>query len=536
MASSPETPTHAGNTNARRQVLAAAVIMGVTTIISRLLGLVRVGVVTAYFGADTLPANAIAVASRLPDALFFIMAGGALASAFLPTFSAYFAHDDEAGGWRLFSAVINLVTLVMVIVAGLAVLLARPIVTFYVGDLVQTQPGFLELTVPLMRLMLLTPIIFGISGVFMAALNARQHFLLPALAGILYNVGIILGIILLAPSVMGMGVGTVLGAMGHLVVQLPGLRQQKARYSLVLTLRDPGVQRVLKLMAPRVLGLSFSQLNHLIVPFLAQGMIFGSIPALNYAWLIINMPLGMIGQALAIASFPTFATLAAQSAYEPMRRILTDTIRLIFFLALPITVWLTVLARPITAFLLERGAFDAAATQLVAWGLFCYALGLVGLAVVEVMARVFYALGDTVTPVLAGGIQILTMVLTSLALSSYLFPALGWPDFAGIALGATVANWVETVALSWWLRKKMKGMGAAAILDGVWRMGIATGGMALLTWLALRPLQTSAPLWQLAVGGTVGGIVYVGLCLALRVHEVEQIWGLVRGRGRRSTS
>ena len=121
--------------------------------------------------------------------------------------------------------------------------------------------------------------------------------------------------------------------------------------------------------------------------------------------------------------FGAFATLAAQSAYEPMRRILTDTIRLIFFLALPITVWLTVLARPITAFLLERGAFDAAATRLVAWGLFCYALGLVGLAVVEVMARVFYALGDTVTPVLAGGIQILTMVVSSLALSSILFPA-----------------------------------------------------------------------------------------------------------------
>lgn len=533
MPSPSETEAGVRNAAARQQLLAAAVLMGVTTIISRLLGLVRVGVITAYFGADTLSANAIAVASRLPDALFFIMAGGALASAFLPTFSAYFAHEDEAGGWRLFSAIINLVTLVMVFVAGLAAWFAHPIVTFYVGDLVQAQPGFLELTVPLMRLMLLTPIIFGISGVFMAALNARQHFLLPAIASILYNIGIILGVMFLAPNVMGMGVGTVLGAIAHLLVQLPGLRQQRARYSPILTLRDPGVRRVLKLMAPRVLGLSFSQLNHLIVPFLAQGMIFGSIPALNYAWLIINMPLGMIGQALAIASFPTFATLAAQSAYEPMRRILTDTVRLIFFLALPITVWLTVLARPITAFLLERGAFDAAATDLVAWGLFCYALGLVGLAVVEVMARVFYALGDTVTPVLAGGLQMATMVVLSLVFSGQLFPRLGWPDFAGIALGATVANWVEMVALSWWLRKKMKGMGAAAMLDGVWRMSVATGVMALLTWLVLQPLQTAAPLWQLLAGGTVGGVVYVLLCLALRVHEVEQIWEMVRGRVRR---
>ena len=367
----------------------AAGIMSITTVISRLLGLVRVAVITAAFGADTVEANAIAIASRLPDALFFIMAGGALASAFLPTFSAYFAHDDESGGWRLFSAVTNLITLVMVVVAGLTALFAPAIITFYVGDLIERQSDFLAMTVPLMRVMLLTPIIFGISGVFMAALNARQHFLLPALAAILYNVGIILGIILLAPNVMGMGIGTVLGALAHLLVQLPGLRQQKARYTPILTLRDKGVQQVLKLMAPRVLGLSFSQLNHLIVPFLAQGMILGSIPALNYAWLIVNMPLGMIGQALGIAAFPTLATLAAQAAYEPMRRILADSIRLIIFLAFPATVLLAVLSRPITAFLFERGAFDATATTLVADALFFYILGLTAMAIIEVLSRAF---------------------------------------------------------------------------------------------------------------------------------------------------
>ncbi len=530
MSSSSEKEQGMGNAAARRQLLAAAGIMGIATIVSRLLGLVRVGVITATYGADTLEANAIAIASRLPDALFFIMAGGALASAFLPTFSAYFTRDDEEGGWRLFSAVINLITLVMIVVAGLSAIFARPILTYYVRDLVEGQAGFLTMTVPLMRLMLLTPIIFGVSGVFMAALNARQHFALPALASILYNVGIIGGIVLLAPNVMGMGIGTVVGALGHLLIQLPGLRQQRARYTPIFSLRDPGVLRVLKLMAPRVLGLSFSQLNHLIVPFLAQAMVFGSIPALNYAWLIINMPLGIIGQALAIAAFPTFATLAAQSAFEPMRRILADTIRLIFFLALPVTVWLTVLARPITAFLLERGAFDAAATDLVTWGLIFYALGLVGLAAVEVLARAFYALGDTVTPVAAGALQMVTMVLLSLLLSQQLFPRLGWPDFAGIALGATLANWLEMGVLAWLLHKKMNGIGAAAMLDGLWRMGLATLVMALLTWMVQRPLQTGPVLWQLLLSGSVGGIIYLLLCLVLRVHEVQQFWYYARRR------
>ncbi len=508
----------------------AAGIMSITTVISRLLGLVRVAVITAAFGADTVEANAIAIASRLPDALFFIMAGGALASAFLPTFSAYFAHDDESGGWRLFSAVTNLITLVMVVVAGLTALFAPAIITFYVGDLIERQSDFLAMTVPLMRVMLLTPIIFGISGVFMAALNARQHFLLPALAAILYNVGIILGIILLAPNVMGMGIGTVLGALAHLLVQLPGLRQQKARYTPILTLRDKGVQQVLKLMAPRVLGLSFSQLNHLIVPFLAQGMILGSIPALNYAWLIVNMPLGMIGQALGIAAFPTLATLAAQAAYEPMRRILADSIRLIIFLAFPATVLLAVLSRPITAFLFERGAFDATATTLVADALFFYILGLTAMAIIEVLSRAFYALGDTTTPVLAGAGQMVAMVLLCLWLSQQVFPGLGWPDFGGLALGISLANWVEVGILGWWLNKKMKGMDAAAILDGMWRMGFASLIMALLTWFMGKQLESWAFLWQLLIASSVGGIAYLLLCFLLGVHEIKQFWHYARRR------
>ncbi|MCL4869839.1 MAG: murein biosynthesis integral membrane protein MurJ [Anaerolineae bacterium] len=518
----PELPDQ--NAAARSQLFAAAGFMGAATIISRLLGLVRAAVITAYFGADTLEANAIAIASRLPDALFFIMAGGALASAFLPTFSAYFAREDETGAWQLFAAVINLITLLMVLIAGLAAIFARPILTIYVGDLVVGQPGFLEMTVPLMRVMLLTPIIFGISGVFMAALNARQHFLLPALAGILYNVGIILGVWLLAPNVMGMGIGTVLGALAHLLVQLPGLRRQNARYTPVLTLYDPGVRQVLRLMAPRVLGLSFSQLNHLLIPFLAQAMIFGAIPALNYAWLILNMPLGMIGQAMAIAAFPTFATLAAQSALPQMRHILADSLRLIFFLSLPATVLLMVLSRPIIIFLFERGAFDQAATTLVTSALLFFALGLTALAAIEVLSRAFYALGDTVTPVVAGGLQMGLMVLLSLWLSRSLFPRFGWPDFGGLALGISVANWLEMVALAWWLRRKMGGMGAAAWLDGVWRMGLATGGMALVTGLGQYALAAAPVVVQLLAGTVVGGGTYLLLCLAFRVHEVEQIW------------
>jgi len=254
----------------RSIILQAATIVGVAFVFSRLLGLVRDAVINYFYGITSLEANAYFIASRFPETIFLIIAGGALGSAFIPTFSAYFTRNNASGGWRLFSAVINLVTIFTTIVATLAAIFAPQIIAFFYADLVGNDPELLDMTVELMRVMLISPIIFGISGVVMSALNARQHFLLPAIAPIVYNLGIIAGAIAFAPNVMGLAIGTVAGSLGHLLIQIPGLRMKKARYTPILTVNDPGVRRVLRLMAPRVLGLSFGQLNHLLIQFLAQ--------------------------------------------------------------------------------------------------------------------------------------------------------------------------------------------------------------------------------------------------------------------------
>ena len=495
---------------AKTQVIQAAGIVGAAMLVSRLLGLVKTMVMTAYLGLG-LEASAFTTASTIPEAIFFIIAGGAIGSAFIPTFTAYFARDDEAGGWRLFSAVINLITLAITVLAIVAMIFAPQLISLFVPKLVQVETAFLPLTVRLMRIMLLSSVIFGTSGVIMGALQARQHFLLPALAPIIYNLGIIGGAVVGVQTAWGtatgMAIGTVVGALGHLLVQLPGLRLKQARYTAVLTLRDPGVQQVLKLMSPRVLGLSFSQLNIFVILYLSDKITPESVPAVRYAWTIMLMPQGMLGQALGIAAFPTMATLVAKSAWDEMRRIVSDSLRLLLFLALPAAVVLMILGRPLITVLFQRGRFEAQSVDLVAWALLFFALGLVAMVALEVISRAFYALGDTLTPMLAGGIQILVMILLSLWLIRFVFPYQGWHPLGGLALGFSLSNFVEVAVLLWLLRRKMGGLNGRSLLNGLWRMGVASLLMMGSIGLLLRWLAEGGAFWQALLGGLVGGSV-----------------------------
>jgi putative peptidoglycan lipid II flippase len=521
----PTKPTNTETPTGRGQVLRAATIVSVAFVISRILGFVRGAIILAIYSVDTLDVNAYEIASRFPDAIFYVIAGGALGSAFIPTFSTYFVRDDQKGGWRLFAAIINLVLVVLTIVCVLVAIFAEQFLLWLYAPIMSAQPGLLPLTASLMRVMLISTIIFGVSGVFMAALNARQHFVLPAIAPIIYNIGIILGTVLLAPNIMGVAIGTVVGAAGHLLIQVPGLVPKRAGYSLVFDLGDPGVRQVIRLMIPRMLGLSFGQINHFIIQILGQTLIFGSIPALSNAWRVMLVPQGAIGQALGIVSFPTFATLAAREDLPRMRRILAETLRFIFYLGIPTTILFIVFSRPIIAVLFQRGEFDAGDTELVASALAFYSVGLVGLSILEIVSRAFYALKDTWTPVLAGGVQLVFMAVLGYWLSVFVFPQIGLLPLGGLALGASVASSLEAVGLLILLRRKMDGINGWQIWDGLWRMSLAGLGMTLVTWFAFQQFTDLAPIWQVIGGGVVGGGVYLILSMLLRISESKQLFG-----------
>jgi putative peptidoglycan lipid II flippase len=497
-------------------------------VVSRALGLMREMVISHQFGTGG-DLDAYLAAFRIPDILFQVVAGGALASAFIPTFASSWAQDDENGAWRLASSIINLVLAVTTGLAILAAVLAPWLVRTVIA------PGFgparQALTANLMRLMLLTPVIFGVSGVLMGILNARQHFLLPALAPILYNLGIIAGAIFLAPAmgVYGLAVGVVAGALGHLLVQIPGLVRYGMRYTATFGLRDAGVHEVGRLMLPRMVGLAAVQLNFLVNTILASSLVPGSLAALNYAWLLMLLPQGVFAQAVATAAFPTFSAQAASDQQGEMRSTLAATLRAVLYLALPAAVGLIVLREPLVEIIFQRGEFTALSTQRVAWALGFFTLGLPAHSVVEITVRAFYALHDTRTPVAVGiGAMGLNIVLSLLFIQ--VFQRMGWMGTGGLALSNSLATTVEMIVLLGILRRRLEGLEGRQMAGSLARTGFAAlvmGGVsgALASLLAGSPVLLTA-----GVAVVAGAAVYLGVSLAIGAAEPRAVWRMVRYR------
>lgn len=496
-------------------------------VLSNLVGLINRVMYTGAFGA-TAELDAFFAANQVPTILFNLMAGGALASAFLPTFAGLLTGGDRSRAWNVASAIGNLVFLTLSMGAGLVWLAAPWIVPNVLAPGYQ-DPAQIALTVSLLRIQLSAAVIFGISGLLMAVLNAHRHFLLPGLAPTLHWLGWIVGTLLLVPriGIRGLAWGVVLGAALHLLIQLPGLRGLGAGYRPTLGLSDPEVRQVGRLMLPRLFGVAVVQLNFLVNIILASGMREGSLTGLNLGFAIMLMPQVVIAQALAIAALPTFSVQAAQGRWQEMSRSLASTLSAAIFLSLPASIGLILLRRPIVSLLFERGQFGAQSTELVAWALLWYAAGLVGHALVEIASRAFYALKDTRTPVLIGAAAMTANVLLSLLFSN-LFPKLGWAPHGGLALANSLATGLEGAALLWLLRTRVDfGRLRAGLLPSA-----AAGGL-LVVFLYLWRMQASGlPVWLVGLGGVVLGIAtYWLVALVLKAPdalELPRAWILRR--------
>jgi len=513
---------------AKAQIARAAGLVMALFVVSRGLGLLREVAISHRFGTGG-ELDAYLAAFRLPDILFQIVAGGALASAFIPTFAALVARDDDEGAWQLASAVINLVLVLTTVLAAAAALAAPWLVRTVIAP--GFEPARQALTADLMRLMLLTPTIFGVSGVVMGILNARQHFLLPALAPIVYNLGIIAGALLLAPGlgVRGLALGVVAGALGHLLVQLPGLVRHGLRYTPVLGLRDAGVHEVGRLMLPRMLGLAAVQINFLVNTILASGLDAGSLAALNYAWLLMLLPQGVFAQSVATAAFPTFSEQAACDRRPEMRSTLAATLRAVLYLTLPAAVGLLVLREPLVQIVFQRGAFTEASTHMVAWALALFVVGLPAHAVVEIVVRAFYAMHDTRTPVAIGIAAMGLNVVLSLAFIS-VFKALGWMPHGGLALSNSLATTAEMAVLLVLLRRRLAGLEGREMLRSLGRMGLAAVPMAAIAAGVAWWLDAYGPWLSGGLAIALGGAAYLLLSLAFGSPEPRAVWGLLRSR------
>ena len=521
--------------SANRQIARAAGTVMVAFIISNLVGVVRGIVITNAFGTS-VEMDSFNAANRIAELLFNLVAGGALGSAFIPTFTGFLTREDRAGAWKLASGVINLVFLALILISILAWIFAPQIVRYGLFLLApEANLGQEALTISLLRTMLPSVVIFGISGLVMGILNAHQVFLIPAIAPAMYSLGMILGTWLLPHSwgIQRLAIGVVGGALMHLVVQLPRLFRLEGRtYHFFLGLRDKVVLEVFKLMGPRLLGVAVVQLNFIINTIIALGQPGGSVSAISLAFSLMLMPEMAVAQSAAIASLPTFSAQVERGELEEMRASLASTLRAVLLLAIPSSVGLILLRYPLIRVLYERGEFTSHSTDLVTWALLWYAAGLVGHALVEILSRAFYAMHDTRTPVSVGVVAMGLNVVLSLTFSN-LFARIGWMPHGGLALANSLATALESIALILLMRKRLNGLGGGYIWKGVATsiLGTALMAAAVVGWQALMAGRSTVAILFGGLGVGVG--VYGGLMWALKVPEVIGTVRALVGRIRR---
>ncbi|NPA06147.1 MAG: murein biosynthesis integral membrane protein MurJ [Chloroflexi bacterium] len=487
-----------------RTVGRATLILAFFFAIDKGLAFIRQVLIARTFGLSP-ELDAFNAANNLPDLLFALISGGALAMAFIPVLTEVLTLRGRRAMWRLFARIANLAFLTT---AGLAVLIAifaEPLVRWELGIAPGFTPEFQALTAQLMRLNLIATLIFSLSGLVAASLYAQQHFWLPALAPVMYNVGQIIGIAILAPEQglrlgpvtlpsLGLGVhglvyGVIFGALLHLGVQVPGLVRYGFRWWPEVRLHDPDVRKVLRLMGPRVLTMFFIQLVFLARDNLASS-IPGAVTALAYGWFIMQVPETLIGTAMGIALLPTLSTLSAQADWDGYRRALNQGVRILVALTLPIAVLLSITMPGLLQILglnFQDTAMVVAATR-------AYLAGLTGHALLELAARGFYARQDARTPLLASA-------LTTAGYLTFAWLFRGWLGAAGIGLANATAFTAEAILLLLLTQRRFPGI--LRLGSTGWRTAAAVGLGAAVSTLLMHILGPTV--WGGLVALLAGG-------------------------------
>lgn len=507
----------------------ATVIVSVAMMVSRILGLLRTSLFAATFGVSPA-ADAYTYAFTLPDTIFNIVAGGALASAFIPVFTDYLIkRKDSSTAWHVASSAFNIATLALTIFAGICIVFASPILHLLVPTQFTPQRGVTPIgpqIVTLTQVMLLQPIFLGAATMGVAVLQARQRFLLPALGQVIYTASLIGGILATeldqrthifggGLGIMGPTWGVVAGAALQFAVCVPGLVALKMRYRLTFDLAHPGVRDMFRLMGPRIFNAVASYAAILITTAWLSSIDINDRLGYGYrtAFSLMLLPVGLFGMAVSQAAFPTLAALVSDRQWERLRATVTGTLRGMIYLAMPSALGLAVLANPVSLLLLAHGHFEPQYVSVVSVPLVYFSFGLVGLASDEILVRSFYALHDSRTPVLVNCANLAFV----LGLSYILLQPMGAGGLAlAFALGAVGEAPVLVLLLSPRLGGlDLKGLGifmlnvlAASLVTALTALFIYTGCRVVLGTPASGTLRTIYLSVELILAIGVATVVY----------------------------
>lgn len=520
---------------ASHNISRSAMVVMAAFILSSLLGLARNMVLTQNFPLGDL--DSFYAANRITEFLFNLLAGGALGSAFIPMFTGLLTRGKRVDAWKLASGVFNVLLVALSLIVVVMWVFAPQVVRYglYLLD-PTTEVENLALTVRMLRVMLPSVLIFGISGLVMGILNAHQKFLVPALSLAVYNLGIIAGTLILSHDlgVFRLAIGALMGAIGYLLIQLPSLMKlPEVRYEKRSGWGDASVREVLRLMVPRLIGAGAVQLNFVVNTVIALGIGASSVSAITLAFALMLMPQAAIAQSAGIASLPTLSAQAEMGEDEAFRQTISRIMRMILLLAIPASVGLIMLRQPLVSTLYQRGAFSAQDTQMVAWALLWYSVGLVGHSLVEVLTRSFFARHDTKTPVIVTTSAMALNVMLSFVLTD-VFRRFGWLPHGGLALANSLATGIECLALWLLLSKKMRGLNSQLLWDGARTAGVSSVVMGLVLWGVTTQLAEQ-PRLMLVVGLVAGLLVYAVMLLLLKVPEFQKALTYIKQKMTKTT-
>ena len=532
----------------------ATLILTGSFIASRILGLLRNSIFAYVFGASST-SDAFWQAFLVPDLIFTVIAGGALSSAFIPVFTQYIIGDhDEKTAWHITSSLLNLIVAIMTVLALLLFIFEPWIAPLYNPGLSQSNPQELSLIISLSRIMLLQSVIMGGGVIITSVLFAKQNFLRPAIGTVLYNVGLIAGLIpglfitlhrtpaslTLAAYLATLGV--VFGAILMVGIQVPSVIKAGMVYTFSFDWRHPAVIQIARQMVPRAFNsamLYFSIfVDRALILLMAAAVGLnagGSITQYYQAFLLISLPLGVFGMAVSTAAFPTLAENVTLGRMDRFRNIIQDTLRTILFLSLPSSIGLIVLGLPIIQVLLEHGAYSLDSALSTTVPLAFFAFGLIGFSMVEILTRSFYALRDTKTPVTVSIVQFIFKISLSILLIQAYRWGLKW-GLGGLALSTATAANLEAFALLWLLQDYVEGLEIRKLVIFAGRVllaALAMGFALLILSFVLDHIFVTTSDQRLGFGGTllamiklsielaVGLIVYIR---ATRLLGIEDFW------------
>jgi len=513
-------------------IAVAAVLVAASSLISRFLGVFRDRILASQFGAGT-QLDIYYAAFRVPDLLFNLIVLGALSAGFIPIFSGLVKNftdpkknEDNSEAWSLAANVINLLSIFLAIFSLLGVLLAPLLVRLI-------TPGFSPeaqiQTASLTRIMFLSPLFLGISGVLGGILQSFRRFFIYSLAPIFYNLGIIAGALWFSNwwGLSGLAWGVVLGAALHMLIQIPAVSLLGFKYSFKIDLLDKATRRIGRLMIPRTLSLAITQIDLLVTTIIASGLAAGSLTVFNLANNLQSFPIGIFGVSFAIAAFPVLSQHAFNK--EKLEASFSSTLRQILFFVIPATVFLITLRAQIIRVLLGAGAFSWQDTILTMNTLALFSISLFAQASIPLLVRVFYARHDSKTPFYLGMFTVAVDIILCLALSRKM-------GVVGLALAFSISNILNFLLLWTWLQIKVGSLGITKIVRSAIKFVVAATGagitiqlMKIIVLPFIDMTRFSGVFIQLLAAAIAGGLIYLLLCYLLGSEELTTFINSLKG-------